>query len=206
MSTNKSIGPHIIIITNLGLQLHASGKEKGYIPSSIHYFLNFSRVCVGLREDERIVLLLYQVGECLQYSCGTGMLYTGYYFHGYILCFQRQIWWFADHLLVQNLCIRCMVTSSRDVHRTLTEERQSVAHTREYLREQQRGLKRRRTALQHAHHKWSDNMKTFRTRQVCKCVCGRQLVANSKLESRNHQRQQTQFPIYPLKRRRIELH
>ena len=63
-----------------------------------------------------------------------------------------------------------MVTSSRDVHRTLTEERQSVAHTQEYLREQQRGLKRRRTALQHAHHKWSDDMKTFRTRQVCVCA------------------------------------
>lgn len=163
-----------------------------------------SHECVW--DCERIVLLLYQVGECLQYSCGTGMLYAGYYFHGYILCFQRHIWWFAGHLLVQNLSIRCMVTSSRDVHRTLTEERQSVAHTREYLREQQRGLKRRRTALQHTHHKWSDDMKTFRTRQVCKCVCGRQLVANSKLESRNHQRQQTQFPIYPLKRRRIELH
>ena len=33
--------------------------------------------------------------ECLQYSCGTGILYTGY-----ILCFQRQIRWFAGHLLV----------------------------------------------------------------------------------------------------------
>lgn len=120
----------------------------------------------------------------MQYSCGTGMLYTGYYFHGYILCFQQQIRWFAGHLLVQNLCIRCMVTSSRDVHRTLTEERQSVAHTREYLREQQRGLKRRRTALQHAHHKWSDDMKTFRTRQVCVCVqetvSGQQQTGESK--------------------------
>ena len=72
-----------------------------------------------------------------------------------------------------------MFTSSRGVHRTLTEERQSVAQTQEYLKEQQRGLKRRRTALQHAHHKWSDDMKTFRTRHVRV----HQIVTISKVES-----------------------
>ena len=74
---------------------------------------------------------------------------------------------------------------SRDVHRTLTEERQSVAQTRKYLKEQQRGLKRRRTALRQAHREWSDDMKTFTgrhvrvqqtlefqpVRSVCVCVC-----------------------------------
>ena len=57
-----------------------------------------------------------------------------------------------------------LTTKSRELHRTLVAEQDSLVKTRAYLKEQQETLKRKKEALRHTHNGWNGDMRSSKPR------------------------------------------